>query len=392
MSGDHNGADFISYALKHFPQQFRFHVVGGERIKNLNHPDVKVIADHITESSIGIAEGLRYVYSTITFFSWFKRYLKSNPIDLLFCIDGQGRNLILGKIAKKLGIKTAYYFPPHVSIIGGWNVKKMKWFDLVLNPFLNDHLLYDGYKKSNHKSVYVGHPFQNFFASDYTPVPIDRSIDNTVLGNSKPIVGIFPGSRYQEIKTMTPIFLKAVKKLQKLFPGYEWLISLSHENFRGFIEAEIRRQGVEVEIIHDRSEAIMNTSRFIMACSGTTTLKSSFFGVPHFIAYKISWPTYFIVRMLIYTSFIGMVNIAENRAVVNEFINHHLSTEALVEDTARYLTDDVLREKKSRELITLCKKYFCNSEEVNPYVLIWEHIRELFSATTNNKDRDSYPK
>ncbi len=370
ISGDHNGYDLILYARRHYPKKFRFLCLAGERIRKLEGSDVIMIKDHITESSVGIIEGMQYLFSTLALFRWFRSYLKRNKIDIHLCIDGQGRNLVLGKISKQTGIKTVYFFPPHVSIIGKWNVKKMKWFDLILNPFLADHQIYS---KAGHRSVYTGHPFQNILTDDYQP---------EILGKTYPypLVSIFPGSRYQEIKTLLPVFLSTVKQLQKYYPQYSWVVSLSHEDFRPLVERDIHNHGVKVDIIHDHSEAIMAQSYFILACSGTTTLKASFFGAPHFIAYKISWSTYLIARFLIYVDYIGMVNIAVNRPVVNEFINHHLSVGALVKETGRYLGDPGLREDKSKELREICQKYFCHSENLNPYKIVWREITLLLES------------
>lgn len=374
ISGDHNTFDLLTYYLKHLKPKYKFSLVCGEKVKKLAGPDFEIIADHITESAIGIFESIQYIYSTLKFFKWFKKYITTKNFDLLLCVDGQGRNITLGNIAKKQNIKTAYFFPPPVSHFGKWNVRKMKIFDLILCPFEAEHEIY---AKKNLNSVFTGHPFMNYFTQKKPTLPHQFP---------HPLISIFPGSRSEEIDNLTPIFFQTVSELQKKFPNYSWVVSLSHKMFDSKIKENLKKYNLNIEIIHNCSDEVIANSYYILCCSGTATLKASFWGIPHLIAYHLSWINYWSIQLLmhykvgIYVEYIGIINVLSKREVIKEFFHCRLDVKKLVKEASIYLESPQKRKEKSSELLTECKKSLASRKEKsfkNPLAIIWEEIDTL---------------
>ena len=156
ISGDHHGGHVVSILNELYPGQFRFSGLGGKKMKALG---VEVLYDLSTKSSVGLQEGFRFAKHTIHILKYIKEWIKNNSVDLFLAIDGQGRNLPLGQFAQKLGIKTAYFFPPLVFLWGGWNIPKLKKYDLLLCAFeANAKVL----ANKGAKVKLVGHPFSTY--------------------------------------------------------------------------------------------------------------------------------------------------------------------------------------------------------------------------------------
>ena len=236
VSGDHHTANFIKLTRKRYPNRFIFSTLAGQEVKKLAKEkpaknqtnDIIFLEDTSLESSVGLLEGLRFYLSTISLFKKIEKYIDAcssikngiknkekpnktsnqtsygldfgfplaksvvppGPIDLLLCVDGQSRNLELAERLRKKKIPTAYFFPPPVFIWGKWNIKKLKKFDLLLCPFLQNHQVL---KKAHAKSIYIGHPF-----ATKEEITISKKSDRQLkIAANQPLLSIFPGSRVQ---------------------------------------------------------------------------------------------------------------------------------------------------------------------------------------------------
>ncbi|MBI3986686.1 MAG: lipid-A-disaccharide synthase, partial [Lentisphaerae bacterium] len=64
---------------------------------------------------------------------------------------------------------------------------------------------------------------------------------------------------------------------------------------------------------------------------GTATLEAALLRCPMVIAYKVAWLTYWLGRMLVRLSYLGMVNVIADRLVCPEFIQHDATPAALAD-------------------------------------------------------------
>ena len=345
VSADHNIADWIFHLKKHHPNQFTFEAFAGEKVAEAG---ASLIADTAAQSSIGFFSSLKYIPSTLLFLSKLKKRLLTHHYDLVLCVDGQGRNLIIGKIARKLKIKTAYYFPPTVFIFGKSVLKKMEVFDLILCSFSPN---YDIYKNHKLPAVLIGHPF-SYLKKDLPPkLSLKKKLN---IPSSKKIIALFPGSREQEIKKLLPLFLKTVTLYQKHSPDkFYFVISLAHQHFADLIEGILRQEKKEILVLINRHDEILKEAAFAICASGTVTFKASFFHLPHVICYQVSSLTYWIAKnFIIYVKYIGMLNILATRPLIKELINKDLTSENIFTYSLPFLID----KKKREEQIQILKK------------------------------------
>ena len=308
---------------------------------------VQVLKDLSTQSSIGLQEGIRFVTSSARILKDTKRWVQNNAVDLFLAIDGQGRNLPLGASIQKLGIKTAYFFPPLIFLLGGWNVPKLRKYDLLLCPFAaNAQVL----KSRGCSVVSTGHPFSLY------PQTVDKrkAKSKLALDPKGKVLALFPGSRYQEVEKLTGIFLQTAGKLKAKYEPLQILLALSHEAYRPHIEAEIRRWGVKTTIIYKRVEEVMAAADFLLAASGTTTLQAAFHYLPTAIVYRLSPLSTWVGRRVVKGNFFGLPNILAKEELFKEFLNRDCNPDSLYDYIEGVLFDkhqyqEVVR--KTRRLV-----------------------------------------
>ncbi len=348
VSADHHALGLVKFLLKRFPH-FCFSAYGGEELLRLSHSEKRVnfLGDMATASSIGLLEGFHEFRRSFGFFSRCHRFMKKGDavfgkVDLFFAIDGQGRNLPLAKKAHRLGIRTAYFFPPNVYVWGSWNIKKMLFFDAVFCAFEVNYRLF---KKAGVAAYLVGHPFVYYKKNLHESRALARQSLALPKEQEGIVISLFPGSRFQELGHLALLFFHAAAELQKEFPALRFLCSLAHEDFRELVSearAEAGFSEASMPLYSGRYDEILLASNFSFLCSGTVTLKAAFFGVPHVACYKISTLSYWLARMLMHVSYISMLNIIADKEISKELINKKLHVSSLLATAKPLLENKVL--------------------------------------------------
>jgi lipid-A-disaccharide synthase len=76
-----------------------------------------------------------------------------------------------------------------------------------------------------------------------------------------------------------------------------------------------------------------------MVASGTATIDTALMRCPMIVVYRVSWPTYWMGRMLIRVDHIGMVNIVAGGRLCPEFIQHRAVPEEMAQAMLPLLSD-----------------------------------------------------
>ncbi len=357
-------ASLVSYWQKQYPNDYEFHALGGPALRACG---VKIIKDLSTQSSIGFIESLPHLFEGLFLLKEIKALFKREKYDLVLLVDGQGRNIPLGKLAKNCGLKTVYYFPPPVSIWGKWNIKAMRIHDLLLCPFEKDA---DLYKADGQKVVFSGHPFSTYELNS------DKNLTKSELGlnPSEPVLAVFPGSRTQELKNLLPIFLEVIEELRHKFTTLQIVLPVAHPNYQLKLEQQILKGGTNIKLYPATdSRKLLMASDVLLTASGTTTLQAAFYGLPMAICYLVHPLTYTILKPLIKTNWIGLPNILAGRTICPEFINRDLSTRNLVNYLSSLLNEPEKRNKIREELLDLRKEL----SQPNPFEEMVNAMRAL---------------
>lgn len=313
--------------------------VGGESMRESSVVMLDEIAHY---SSTGILETISpktlkrlvYTYNKVT------AYLLANKIDAVIMVDNQGFNLRLSEFCKKNGILNIYYFPPHVSVWGKWNIKSLKKnCDLLVVPFKEDANIYEKYLSN---FIYSGHPF-----ADIKPPPSEFNKDRIKK------VGVFFGSRKQELSTLGKIFVKSIILLNKKLNGnVKFIIPIAASAFSESVKKLIEHlpSCIKTEIVETNTQSVYESVDACILASGTASLLSAVYGKPMVICYKINPLTYLIGKMIVKGGMIGMPNIMLGKRIVAEFLQGKCNAENISNEIYTYLSDEALYKKTSLSL------------------------------------------
>jgi lipid-A-disaccharide synthase len=145
-----------------------------------------------------------------------------------------------------------------------------------------------------------------------------------------------------------PIFLESIREIRERIPGAAFVVSsASEERFREIREINLdfsARHGTPpVPVFKGDMNQLIKKSDLVLVASGTATLQTALFGKPMVVAYRVNPITYWIIRSLIRTSFISLVNIIAKRQVVPELIQSQCSSEELARAVIRFHEDPEYR-------------------------------------------------
>ncbi len=440
ISADHHAARLLSYLEQVWQRRggVVWSVIGGEALTKLAaaHDNVHFLKESVLGSSIGLLEGLREALKTPVFLRRMRAFLKSGiwhaagpvqkgkgsaadswgKVDLLLSLDGQGINLILGKMAQRLDIRTAYLFPPLVFVWGAWNTKKLIHYDRVFCVFKPN---WEFYKMRGVAATYMGHPFVYYRLAEeaaqlrqgrvsaplrallqqYSLRQRVRTLKRTLkLSTDEYVIGLFPGSRFQELRALAPLFFHVAARLLKHYSAarasqfavgtkrvkLRFVLALAHREYLPMLEQWRAAAGLtaaELPIMHNAYEEILASSHLALTCSGTITFKAAYFGTPHIVTYKISWLSYWLARLLINTSYISMLNIMSKRSVVLELINRALSKQSLYTATKAYLDAPEQLRAKRTELLSLTSALGKPSLTEHPFGKLQTELETLMAAS-----------
>ncbi|MCM8811484.1 MAG: lipid-A-disaccharide synthase [Candidatus Omnitrophica bacterium] len=333
-SGDLHGAHLAAelFALEPDLQLFGF---GGSGMKQAG---VEILVDPTELAVIGIVEVLRHLGTFQAMFRKAAATLDERRPDVVVLIDYPGFNLRFAREAKTRGIPVVYFISPQIWAWDPGRIHKIKSLVsrmLVVFPFEQKI-----YEQAGVPVTFVGHPLV-----EHVKPALSRaeSLQQLGLEDRMPVVGLLPGSREGEVRRILPIFLAAGERMQKELPSTTQflLIKAPHLDWEIYRQA-MTRSALKPKVVERWDYSCIHSCDFVLVASGTATLECALLERPMLIAYKTSWPTYFLSRLLIKIPVIGLVNVVasadENgritdKKIVPEFIQHSASP-ALIAATA----------------------------------------------------------
>ena len=227
------------------------------------------------------------------------------------------------------------------------------------------------YEAENVPVRYVGHPSVDKVRPDNTRADALRAFG---LASEKPVVGLLPGSRANEIKRLLPVMLAAAKILQGHIPDLQFVLPQANSIPDALLKSYLQDSSVNVSIVKNQPYDAMQCCDAIMTTSGTATLEIALLGVPMLISYKLAALTYWLGRWLVKTPFIGLPNIVAGKAIVREFIQHEATAESLAFETLRLLTDTAYADEMRSNLQAVKQKLGAGGASKNMAELVLEML------------------
>ena len=328
LSGDIHGGDLI-HSLTNKQTDIDITAIGGDNMQEAGAD----LLYHIEETSfMGLVEVVKHLPKIYSIWRTTKKHIQKIQPDLIILIDYPGFNLRLAKFANKHNIPVVYYISPKIWAWKEYRVKTIrKSVDKVISilPFE-----VEWYRERGVEVEYVGNPLVEQFE------PVKEPKKSNFIHN--PQIGLFPGSRNQEVDSLLPTMIKGVQKLKSKYSGLEARIAMAPGvDFKQY-RSEYPFPWLEWE--QGNNTEIMRESDFLIMCSGTATLEATVLNTPMVVLYKVSPLTYLLGRWLIKVSFISLTNLIADKEIVPELIQYRADSD---------------------HIYSVVKDYFQNPDKIN---------------------------
>jgi lipid-A-disaccharide synthase len=343
-SGDIYGADLVREAHR-LDDGLAFLGIGGQRMREAG---VRTIVDSADMAVVGLIEVLKHFDVISAAFLQLKKILREDPPELLILIDYPGFNLRLAKVARRAGVKVLFYISPQIWAWRQGRVKKIaRLVDhmAVILPFEAAF-----YERAGVPVTFVGHPLLDMVSVSLNR---DQAAGSFGLDPTRKIVGLFPGSRKNEIERLLPVIIAAAQRLETRFPGTQFVMPVASTLSPDDLEPQILAAGIKVRFTHDRIHDLIRSCDAIISVSGTVTLEIGLVGTPMVIIYRLSPLTYMLAKRLVKIEHIGLCNIVAGETVVKELIQHDASPEGIAAEMEKILGNVMYANEIKQKLSTV---------------------------------------
>jgi len=323
-SGDLYGG-LLMEQIKQLDTNAQFKFWGGDKMRQHSTGQIKSIKD---TAFMGFYEVAKNIFKIKELFKFAKYTITKFSPDIVILIDYPGFNLRLTKWLKEKNIKTAFYISPQ---LWAWKEKRHKILrdnvDLffVILPFEKDF-----YLNLDTPCIYHGHPLLEI-------IPEQSSKQEAIQ-----TIGLFPGSRQQEINQILPVF----KEFINSNPHFNYKIAAVSHIPKKLYSEHLDLNASQIDIVYDDSYDVMKNIDVALACSGTTTLELALFDVPQIVVYKTSNISFAIGKRLVKTEFISLVNLIAQKEVVTELLQDACNHLAIQEEFEKLKDKDKINSIK----------------------------------------------
>lgn len=332
-SGDLHGGNFIQELVKKDPEA-QIRAWGGEKMEKAG---ARIVKHYKELAFMGFLEVLLNLRTILKNISFCKKDIDGFSPDVIVFIDYPGFNMRIAEWAQKKKYKTVYYISPQ---IWAWKqsrvhtIKRTIDHMFVILPFEKDF-----YAKFNYPVTFVGHPLLDEVERYEKGQTVLSQDVKTAVESEKPVLALLPGSRKQEISTLLPLMLKAVKGLK----GYTVVVAGAPSQDQEIYERYITDSNIT--LVTGKTYELLSQSTAALVTSGTATLETALFNVPQVVCYKAGFVSYHIAKQLVKVDYISLVNLVMDKESVVELIQNRCRPKKIHRELQKILPGGENREK-----------------------------------------------
>jgi lipid-A-disaccharide synthase len=306
-SGDLHGAGVVRALLRRY---------AGASIEALGGPKMEAagaILRYRMEglAAFGVVEVVTKIRAHYRLLRALQEDFRVGRYDLAILVDYPGFHLRVAEAAHAAGTKVLYYIAPQ---LWAWRPERARRLAAAVDrlavvlPF--EQKFFEGLGL---RSEYVGHPLV-----DRGPAPTGQQARSQLgIPAASRVLGMFPGSRAQEIRRLWKPFRDAAQKL--LGEG-----SCDRVLVAGTATGVYPEPG-QIEVLRGDPMTLLAAADAALAKSGTTTLEAALAGTPMVVAYKVhplSWAVFQRVRTV---RWVSLVNLVAGQEIVPEILQERAS-------------------------------------------------------------------
>ncbi len=276
---------------------------------------------------VGLTEAISKLPRVLLLYQRIKKSLQTVRPQAIVLIDAPDFHFHLARIARKLDIPVYYYISPQVW---AWRKRRVKFLQknvrkiLCILPFEKEFFAAQGIDVE-----FVGHPVLQQMA--------DSGLEH--INPIKGRVGLMPGSRKKEVSSLLPRFAAAARIIQNHRPQTQFRLILAPSVSREVID-RFWPDDLPCQIIPfaERYQQI-KSCELIIAASGTASLECALLQVPAIVAYRLSWISYLVGKLVIDVPYISLPNLILQTRVYPELIQSAVNAPQLAQQALQWLQD-----------------------------------------------------
>jgi lipid-A-disaccharide synthase len=292
-------------------------------------------------AAFGVVEVLSKLHAHIRLLRALRKDFRQGRYDLVILVDYPGFHIRVAEAARAAGTKVLYYIAPQ---LWAWRPGRARRLAAAVDrlavvlPFEQTFFGALGVR-----SEYVGHPLV-----DGTTWPTrDQARAQLGVTNGSRVLGMFPGSRAQEIRRLWQPFRDA--SLQLLREGACDLVLVAGT------ENGVYPDPGPIRIVRGNPVPLFAAADAALAKSGTTTLEAALAGTPMVVAYKVHPLSWAIFQRLRTVKWVSLVNLVADREVVPEILQSRAVAPELAAALRPLLDQSDSRTHRQREGLALVR-------------------------------------
>jgi lipid-A-disaccharide synthase len=328
-SGDLHGANLVQ-TLKRRQPGVECVGFGGDRMAaagcNLLYPLCHLAV-------MGIMRVVANAPAFLNLLSRADRYFRHQRPDAVVLIDYPGFNWWLARRAQQHGIPVYYFVPPQIWAWASWRVKKMQRFvDHVLCSLPFEEAWY---REHGVQARFVGHPYFDELA-EYRP---DESFVAEEKQKPGTVVALLPGSREHEVKDNLATLVRTAQLIHRDRPETRFLVACYKPAQQQRAQEYLRGMDLPIETHHGRTQEIIQLAHACVAVSGSVGLELLYHRKPSVVVYRVSRLNLFLVRRLMKSRFISIVNLLADKELFPEYLTDQCPAEAISGHVLNWLNE-----------------------------------------------------
>jgi lipid-A-disaccharide synthase len=313
--------------------------MGGKRMAEAG---VELIADYHQVAVVGISEVLHKIPTVVGV----QRKIASEAVrrraPLAILVDSPGTHLGVARRLKNNGIRVGYFIGPQVW---AWRpgrvrvVKRLVERMVVIFPF--EEAIY---REAGVLVNFVGHPLVDVVKASMSRTEF---AERHGLDAGRPIVTLLPGSRRSEIERHYPLIMEACERLSREAQtrGAIQFVLAAAPALETELFAPYAKSGVSVTRVEGATYDALSVADCAIVASGTATVEAALLGTPMVVVYRVSPTSAFVLKRMVRSPFIAMVNLIAGRRVVPELIQDQFTSESVVEEVRKLLESPAARDE-----------------------------------------------
>jgi len=307
--------------------------MGGPRMAEAG---VELIADYHEVAVVGIAEVLHKIPTVVRVQNRIAREAAKRGARLAILVDSPGTHLGVARRLKNHGIPVGYFIGPQVW---AWRpgrvrvVKRLVNRMVVIFPFEEKI-----YRDAGVPVDFVGHPLVSLVHATMSRAEFSSRHG---LDSSRPVVTLLPGSRKSEMAQHYRRVMETCARLQQSMGGRVQFVhavapNLKHET----LDSDPLAPSLQITRVEGDTYNALAAADCAIVASGTATVEAALLGTPMVIIYRVTPITAAILRPMLRTPYIGMVNLIAGRQVAVELVQNAFTPAAVEAEVRRLLESE----------------------------------------------------